>query len=208
MAWLPPALRCAPEIDWEALPSQVMGCLMRTTAQTVDMLPLTLAIACAYPALDDRTLLSVCQHLTRLLRRMRQEGCVTTLQDLRQTVTWDAFLERISRPARGSHSGSPTPAPPPGMVGSMSRYQATVNTHVRRYLEETLTDARRLAWQRALDALGLAPPPSWQQFILPPMPHKYLERTGLRNRQDGPSRQQRREPTAVSQPLHSRRVPF
>lgn len=200
MAWLPPVLRCAPEIDWEALPSRVMGTLLRTTAQTVDALPITLAVALARAGLDDGSLLTACRGLTRLLRRMRQECCLTTLQDLRQVATWDSFVQRVSCPARDGHSGPP--APPSGMVGIMSTYQAVVNTYVRRYLEETLTDARRLAWQRALDALGLDPPPTWHDVILPPLPYKYIERTGLRARDRLRAKQRRKDHTEVLTPLH------
>lgn len=58
-AWLPKVLHDAPGIQWDQLPSQAMGHLVRTVADHPDALPIALAVGCAMHAMKRNTLLHV-----------------------------------------------------------------------------------------------------------------------------------------------------
>src|SRR5260370_41951423 len=58
LAWLPPLLRDAPGIEWDYLPSQAMGHLVRTVADHPDATPIALAVGCAMHAMKRNTRLA------------------------------------------------------------------------------------------------------------------------------------------------------
>src|SRR5260221_2623542 len=88
-AWLPQILREAPGIQWERLPSQVMGYLIRTVADNPDAIPLTLAIGSAMDAMKPKSLYASCQSITNLLKRLRSHYGMTTLAELAERSIWD-----------------------------------------------------------------------------------------------------------------------
>src|SRR5260221_875320 len=69
-AWLPQILHEAPGIQWERLPSQVMGYLIRTVADNPDAISITLAVGSAMDAMKPKSLYGSCQRVTNLLKHL------------------------------------------------------------------------------------------------------------------------------------------
>src|SRR6266852_6799716 len=70
LAWLPKLLHEAPGIEWERLPSLVMGYLIRTVADSPDALCIALAVGSAMNAQKSRVIYSACTALTNLLKQL------------------------------------------------------------------------------------------------------------------------------------------
>jgi len=92
LAWLPKVLHDAPGIDWKQLPGPLMGYLIRTVAQLPEVVPITLAIGCAVNTMKSRTLLSYCQQLTQLIRKLRTQYGLQDLAQLGKRQIWDQVV--------------------------------------------------------------------------------------------------------------------
>src|SRR5258708_4721675 len=66
LAWLPRILQDAPGIQWDALPSQAMGHLVRTVADHPDALPIPLAVGSAIHSMKPKTFLPAISRLLTL----------------------------------------------------------------------------------------------------------------------------------------------
>jgi len=89
-AWLSPLLRTAPGIDWDALPSKVIGFLMNTADATTDCEALVLAVGCA-KGVRVGTLYNDIRLLNGLLRRLRSDFGLRDLNELQGTEIWQRF---------------------------------------------------------------------------------------------------------------------
>ena len=82
LAWLPKVLHDAPGIDWTRLPSEVMGYLIRSVGDSLDAIPIALAISCAMDGIGNNTLHTYSHQLTSLLtaitNRLWNEGIFRT----------------------------------------------------------------------------------------------------------------------------------
>ncbi len=66
-AWLPALLHDAPGIEWDQLPSQAMGHLVRTVADHPDAIPIALAVGCAMYGMKRNTRLARQLDVTHLV---------------------------------------------------------------------------------------------------------------------------------------------
>ena len=114
-AWLPKILHEVPDIRWERLPSPVMGYLIRTVADSPDAVCITLAVGCAMSAQKPKVLYSACTALARLLKRLRSQYGISTLDELGERSVWERFVE--GRMISG------------GELTKLKRYEAFASTH-------------------------------------------------------------------------------
>jgi len=91
-AWLLPVLRDAPGIEWDQLPSQVMGHLVRSVADHPDAIPIALAVGCAAHAMKRNTLVHVSSMLLTLCRRLRAHYGITQISQLQGREVWMRFV--------------------------------------------------------------------------------------------------------------------
>lgn len=91
LAWLPSDLREAPGIDWEGLPSKVMGYLLKGNADGPDVDASTIALGCAAGE-RSKTSYTRCVDLATLLRRLRDEYGLRDLGELRTPGVWQRFV--------------------------------------------------------------------------------------------------------------------
>ncbi len=130
LSWLPSALKSAPGIPWDHLPSQVMGYLIRVVADHPDAVPITLAIGCA--AMTPKTLYHACYALRNLLHQLRTQYGMTELAQLRERDIWDHFVAgRILRR---------------GEVEWLTYYDGLASLHLPAYFEG-LAPRLRLLWE-------------------------------------------------------------
>ncbi len=97
--WLPKVLHEVPGIQWEELPSQVMGYLMRNVTDHPDVIAITLASGIAMDTQKTKVLYSVCCGLTQLFKRLRSQYGMETLDDLSKRAIWDRFVEGRTLPS-------------------------------------------------------------------------------------------------------------
>jgi hypothetical protein len=143
--WLPKILHEAPGVQWESLPSSVMGYLIRNVANSPDAIPITLAVGYA-SHLREKVMYSHCKDLRKLLQWLRDDYEMTTLTELSQRSIWDRFVE-----GRMITSGE---------LQKLKRYAAFSSTH-RQAFESELTERQKMIWQ---------------PYLLPPLPHGFLEK--------------------------------
>jgi hypothetical protein len=170
-AWLAPVLRDAPSIEWEQLPSQVMGHLVRTVGDHPDAVPIALAIGCAIPAMKRQALLHVSSTLLSLFRRMRAHYGMNEFSQLADRELWTRFV-----------SGRQLS---PGEVRALTVYATIAFTHERIYLE-TLDERHRLLLE---------------PYALPPLPARFLERYAQRRASAQATITRRKEQSDVLVPL-------
>lgn len=91
LAWLPSDLREAPGIDWEGLPSSVMGYLLKGSADGPDIDAITIALGCAVGE-RSKTSYGRCVDLATLLRRLRDEYGLRDLSELGTPGVWQRFV--------------------------------------------------------------------------------------------------------------------
>jgi hypothetical protein len=91
LAWLPQPLHRAPGIQWGRLPSKTMGYLILSVADGPDAIPIALAMGCAMNGVKNSTLLSYCNQLTRLLKRLRAQYGLRELTQLGTRSIWEQY---------------------------------------------------------------------------------------------------------------------
>lgn len=170
-AWLSPVLRDAPGIEWDQLPSQVMGHLVRTVGDHPDAVPIALAIGCAIPAMKRQALLHVSSTLLSLFRRLRADYSMNRFSQLADRELWIRFV-----------SGRQLS---PGEVRALTVYAPIAFTHKRIYLE-SLDERRRLLLE---------------PYALPPLPARFLERYAQRRASEQATIARRKEQSDVLVPL-------
>jgi hypothetical protein len=89
-AWLPAALHDAPDTDWDAIPSQVMGYLIRCGDDIPHVEALALAAACIHGT-KEHTLLVQCRQIGNLLQRLRRDYGLRALADLAHPDIWERY---------------------------------------------------------------------------------------------------------------------
>jgi hypothetical protein len=146
LEWLPKILHEAPGIRWERLPGQVMGYLIRTAADSPDIIPITLAIGSAMDAQKSKVLYSSCTNLTKLLERLHSHYGMTALAELGERSIWDHFVEgrMISY----------------GDLTKLKRYDALASIHLQSYFEG-LTERQQVMWK---------------PYLLPKLPRGFLDK--------------------------------
>lgn len=170
-AWLSPVLRDAPGIEWDQLPSQVMGHLVHTVGDQPDAVPIALAIGCTIPAMKRQALLHVSSTLLSLLRRLRANYGMNQFSHLADRELWTRFV-----------SGRQLS---PGEVRALTVYATIAFTHERIYLE-SLDERRRLLLE---------------PYALPPLPARFLERYAQRRASAEATIARRKEQSDVLVPL-------
>ena len=171
LAWLPKVLHDAPGIDWEQLPSPLMGYLIRTVAQLPEVVSIALAIGCAMNSMKSRTLLSYCQQLTQLIRKLRTQYGLQDLGQLGKRQIWDQFVAEWT-PSLSQHK-------------LLSTYDTLTSLHLRGYLEGLAVRDRVI----------------WEAYALPPLPAGFLHKHGQLKAAHLATRQRRREQSDVLVPL-------
>jgi hypothetical protein len=171
LSWLPKILHEAPGIQWERMPSQLMGYLVRSVADSPDSIPITLAVGYAMKGMKNYTALKYCQRLTRLLRALRAQYGMGDLAQLGQRDIWDRFVadRTLSR----------------GEVDCVTNYDALASIHLPTYLEEL--DVRDRAF--------------WEQYVLPQLPRGFINKDGQSKSARAASEQRRKESSDVLVPL-------
>lgn len=170
-AWLPKILHDAPGICWEALPSRVMGYLIRRVAHSPDAVAITLAIGSAMDGRKSYVLYNSCTQLAGLLATLRRGYGMTTLTELSNRVIWDRFVE--GRMISG------------GELTWLNAYDSLSSTY-RQAFEERL-DARQKMF--------------WQPYLLPPLPLRFLERKAQRKVVESAAQDRRKQQSEVILPL-------
>ncbi len=145
-AWLPPVLRDVPGIEWDQLPSQVMGHLVRSVADHPDAVPIALAVGCAAHAMKRNTLVHVSSMLLTLCRRLRAHYGMTQISQLQGREVWMRFVTGRQLSA--------------GEVRLLTSYASVAGGHLRTYLEN-LNERHRLVLE---------------PYTFPPLPARFLER--------------------------------
>jgi len=174
LAWLPPILKTAPGICWERLPSNVMGYLIRVTDMTADtpeMVAITLATGCAMDAMKPKTLYVYCTHVTNLLRRLRQSYGMGTLADLTERRVWDTFVE-----GRLISSGD---------LNMLKRYETFACVYQRPYFE-SLPERQQVIWK---------------PYLLPRLPRGFCEKQAQQQAVIAATEARRKEQSDVIVPL-------
>lgn len=171
LTWLPKVLRDAPGLQWDQLPSPIMGYLIRGVTNSPDAIPITFAIGCAMDGMKKQSLLGYCRQLTQLLRKLRKYYGMNEFADLRTRPIWDRFVEGRT--------------PTSGEVHLLGTYESLASLHERAYLEQL--DIRH--------HLLLEP------YALPLLPPGLLEKQGLTKASRTVSERRRREQSDVLVPL-------
>ncbi len=170
-AWLSPVLRDAPGIEWDQLPSQVMGHLVRTVGDHPDAVPIALAVGCALPAMKRPALFHVSSTLLSLFRRLRANYNMSQFSHLADRELWTRFV-----------SGRQLS---PGEVRALTVYASIAFTHERIYLE-ALDERHRILLE---------------PYALPPLPARFLERYAQRRASAEAAIARRKEQSEVLVPL-------
>ncbi len=171
LAWLPKVLHDAPGLQWDQLPSPVMGYLIRGVTDCPDAIPIALAVGCAMDAIKKQTLLGYCRQLTQLFRKLRTHYGMKAFVDLRTRPIWDRFINGRT--------------PSSGDVRLLETYASFASLHERAYLERL--DVR----QRLI----------WEQYMLPSLPPGLLEKQGLNKASRNVTELRRREQADVLVPV-------
>jgi hypothetical protein len=170
-AWLPKILHEVPDIRWEHLPSPVMGYLIRTVADSPDAVCITLAVGCAMSAQKPKVLYSACTALTQLLKKLRSQYGISTLDELGERSVWERFVE--GRMISG------------GELTKLKRYEAFASTH-RQSFESGLTQRQQVIWK---------------PYLLPPLPRGFIDNKAQRKAVVAASENRRKEQSEVILPL-------
>lgn len=171
LAWLPTVLREAPGIEWDSLPSRVMGHLVRTVGDCPDAIPIALAIGSAMHAMKNQTLVHTSSTLLSLFRRLRTHYGLHSLTQLRSRDFWTRFVT-----GRTLSSGE---------VRMLTTYASLASTHLRNYLE-SLNERQRLVME---------------PYALPPLPAHFLERYAQHRANVAAAAARRKEQSDVLAPL-------
>jgi hypothetical protein len=170
-AWLPPVLRDAPGIEWDQLPSQVMGHLVRSVADHPDAIPIALAVGCAAHAMKRNTLVHVSSMLLTLCRCLRAHYGMTQISQLQGREVWMRFVTGRQLAA--------------GEVRLLTSYASVAGGHLRTYLEN-LNERHRLVLE---------------PYTFPPLPARFLERHAQHRATVIAAQTRRKEQSDVLTPL-------
>lgn len=171
LSWLPTVLQEAPGIEWDTLPSRVMGHLVRTVGDSPDAIPIALAIGSAMHAMKNQTLAHTSSTLLSLFRRLRTHFGMYDLAQLRRREFWTRFVT-----GRSLSSGE---------VRMLTTYASLASTHLRNYLE-SLNERQRLVME---------------PYALPPLPAHFLERYAQHRANVTAAAARRKEQSDVLAPL-------
>jgi hypothetical protein len=171
LAWLPALLQDAPGIEWDQLPSQTMGHLVRTVADHPDATPIALAVGCAMHAMKRNTLVHVSSMLLNLCRRLRAHYGMTHISQLQSRALWMRFVNGRQLSA--------------GEVRLLTTYASVAAGHLRTYLE-TLHERHRLVLE---------------PYAFPPLPARFLERHAQHRATVLAAQARRKEQSDVLTPL-------
>jgi hypothetical protein len=171
LKWLPKVLQEAPGLCWERLPSQVMGYLIRTVADSPDAVSITLAIGSAMDAVKSKTLYIICSSLARLLAQLRARYDMASLTQLRERSIWERFVvgRTLSRDE----------------LNMLKSYDTFASTHLRWYFEG-LTERQQVMWK---------------PYLLPPLPRGFLDKQAQSKAVLTASEERRKEQSDVVLPL-------
>jgi hypothetical protein len=143
-AWLPRELHDAPGIDWTQLPPTVMGYCVNTIGKSPDRTHLAVAVASAFGAIKNHTLLHLVGHLHRFFQTLRSKCNMKQLSDLHNEPIWRDWLAQTAR--------TETPRK------QVKTYGALTTSHYPLYLQRL----------NARDRLRM------QAYVLPPLPPDLL----------------------------------
>jgi len=118
-----------------------------------------------------RVLYCVCHTLTSLLRQLRRQYGMVTFDELSARAIWDRFVE--GRMISG------------GDLDKLKCYDALASIH-RRTFEEGLTQRQKVIWQ---------------PYLLPPLPHGFLQKKAQRKVVETVAEKRRKEQSEVILPL-------
>ena len=90
---LPQALREAPGIRWQKLPSSTLGYFCRTISKAPDFGCVALAIGSAIDGLNQNSSLNYTASLWTFLARLRETSCIETIADLEADGPWYRYVE-------------------------------------------------------------------------------------------------------------------
>ncbi len=169
--FLPKLLQDAPDIDWDRLPSPVMGYLISHLADHPDLIPITFAVGCALHAMKESSLYTSCRCVTSLLQRLRLRYGVSQLEQLGTRDIWDQFVAGRTLA--------------PGEADMLMIYHTFASIHVPAHLESLKVRDRLV----------------WQQYALPPLPTGFLEKYGIFKHTRAGQIQRRKEQSDVLTPL-------
>ncbi len=171
LAWLPHLLQKAPGISWDALPSPLMGYLVRSVANSPDAIPIAFAVGCALDGMKDYTLLKYCQRLTGLLRMLRLQYGLSDLAQLGHSEIWSRFVADRTLPR--------------GETDRLENYDAFASIHIPTHLERLNVRERTF----------------WEQYALPSPPRGFFGKNGQGKSARAISEQRRKESSDVLVPL-------
>lgn len=169
--WLPKVLHEVPGIQWEDLPSRVMGYLIRNVANHPDGIAITLAAGIAMDSQRPKGLYDTCSALNQLFKQLHSQYGMGTLDDLSKRAIWDRFVE--GRTLSG------------GDLEKLKHYHTMATTH-RQNFESDLTERQRMRWK---------------PYLLPPLPRGFLENKAQKKAVLSAAENQRKEQTEVILPL-------
>lgn len=167
LAWLPKVLYEAPDIQWDRLPSKVMGCLMLSASQGPDTIPIALAAGCTMDGIKNATLFGYCSRLTTFLRRLREQYGMTEISQLGSRDIWERLV------AGRALSLSET-----SMLGI---YDSFASLHIRQYLEGPDFHQRVF----------------WETYALPPLPATFRDRRQQHKAASAATQQRRKEQSDI-----------
>ncbi len=171
LAWLPPILHTAPEIEWSRLPSRVMGYFVRTVADSPDAIPLAFAVGCAMDAMKKLSLYNQVRTLGLLLGQLRAQYGMSELAQLGTRDIWDRFV------AERTLAG--------GEMRLLINYHAFSSSHICVHLER----------------LNIRDRVIWEQYALPPLPAGFMEKHKIRGTYKAAATLRRKEQSDVLVPL-------
>jgi hypothetical protein len=172
LQWLPQILHEAPGIDWERMPSQVMGYLIRRVTSSIDVIPITLAIGCAMMnGMRGKVLYGHCIGITGLLKQLRSHYGMTILSDLGKRSTWQLFVkDRMIAP---------------GEFYNLKRYDTLSSSYLPQFVEG-LTERQQVLWK---------------PYLLPRLPRGFLAKQVQRTAIIKAAEDRRKEQSDVVLPL-------
>lgn len=170
--WLPAELHNAPGIDWTALPSRVMGYLVRQVGNSPDAPLLAVAAGATVGAVADYGLLQMIGQLNVLLRTIRQVCNIEQVAELKQKQVWQDFATKTAmKPAR---------------FLQLATYSVVSGKYIPGYLERLAPVERQ----------------SMRQYALPGLPHGFLRQHGGKAPLTAAAKSSRKAKSDVLVPLY------
>lgn len=177
--WLPLDMRAAPGIDWESLPARIKFYLWNGVGDSPDASSIAL-VAALVRRFGSTTMstLSLTRDVNMLLRRLRRDCGLVSYAQLGESAFWDAVYAIYNRPVAKTGERSF----PPGVAAGLKNYHTATDKYLRTYAHEVQEGDGARAWQDAIDALARDDGLQWRDLLLPPMPPRWWERSGIWHR--------------------------